>query len=397
MLLNAAFPPDIRLEKEIGTLSEHHEIFLLCTRHGDAPDSEMLPGVTVTRVLGGIQRRWATLQLMRRCYSSIWRKHIDRFIDANGIDVLHVHDLPLAGTAVRSGESRGIPVILDLHEDYPAMLAEMKKTPWTRSPSLGVLGLKLAPSIPHWREYEKAILQKADEVIVVIEESADRIAHLGVDRRRIHVVPNYAPRPVKPMHERPRSPRVQVIYIGGFDQMRDLRTVLRASSILAARESAVQVDLIGGSARDIDLLGRFADREGLDIGRVTFTKWMERDKAEALLEHAAIGLVPHVKSPHTDTTVPHKLFQYMAAGLPVIVSDCAPVQRIVVTSDCGLVYEDGNATSLADAIERLAGDPETRQRMGDNGRAAVMSKFNWESAGQRLLDVYETVSTPPVP
>ena len=114
---------------------------------------------------------------------------------------------------------------------------------------------------------------------------------------------------------------------------------------------------------------------------------MERDDAECILDEAHIGLVPHVKSAHTDSTIPHKLFQYMARRLPVVVSNCVPLQRIVTDTRCGIVYESGNAQSMAVCLEEWNSDK--RARMGIAGLTAVQKTYNWTSPGTNLLNLYQ--------
>ena len=302
MILNAGFPPDIRIEKEV------------------------------------------------------WKKEINQFIRKNQLDALHVHDLPLAGTALEAARSHRIPIVLDLHEDYPAMLAEIHKMPWSRIPSAGVLGLRLA-SVPRWREYEQ----------------------------------NYGPVPHDAKSDQISDDKtVTAVYIGGFDQARDLQTVMNAADLLADRGcNHLKILLVGGSKRDIVLLRNYASTKRLDVNNVSFREWMERDDAESILDEAHIGLVPHVKSAHTDSTIPHKLFQYMARRLPVVVSNCVPLQRIVTDTGCGIVYESGNAQSMAVCLEELYRNSDKRARMGIAGLTAVQKTYNWTSPGTNLLNLYQ--------
>lgn len=390
MILSSGFPPDIRIEKEVESLLSSHTVFLLCTRRSGEAETELCKGLRVTRIFSGMERRWASWRLMATCYSQDWKKEIDRFIQGNQLDALHVHDLPLAGTALEAARSHGIPIVLDLHEDYPAMLHEVQKISYSQVPSLGVLGLRLTASIRRWREYERKVVREIDAVIAVIEEAGARIRDLGVQRSRIHIVQNYGPVPqrAKPDQTSERK-TVSAVYIGGFDQARDLRTVVDAAGLLADRGcNDLKILLVGGSKRDIALLKNYASRKRLAVSNVSFYEWMEREKAERIVDEAQIGLTPHVKSAHTDSTIPHKLFQYMARQLPVVTSNCVPLQRIVTDAGCGMVYESGNPLSLARCMEVLYRNPGERQRMGNAGLAAAQTTYNWSIAGSNLLNVY---------
>jgi glycosyltransferase involved in cell wall biosynthesis len=389
MVLNSGFPPDIRIEKELETLTASHTVLLLCTKRSGEARTEVLSGARVTRVFSGIGRRWASYRLMRTCHSRGWKKKIDRFIEDNRLDALHVHDLPLAGTAIESARSHRIPIVLDLHEDYPALLGEVRKLRWRGIRSPGVLGLRLA-SLPRWEQYEQQVVQQVDAVLAVIEEAGARILDLGAQPARTHVVPNYdfARQRTKSNHISDDR-TVTAVYIGGFDQARDMDTVMDAAGLLADRgHDNLKFLLVGGSKRDIASLRKYAAKKRLDIRNISFREWMDRESAERLVDEAKIGLVPHVKSAHTDSTIPHKLFQYMARRLPIVTSNCVPLQRIVADSACGLVYDSGNAESLARCLEELYLNPDQRIRMGNAGSSAVQSTYNWSVAATRLLDVY---------
>lgn len=394
MILNAGFPPDIRVEKEIHALLASHDVFLLCTKRSGEADTEFFSGLRITRVFSGLQRRLASYQLMTSCYSERWKNEIHRFIGANQLEALHVHDLPLAGTALDAARSHSIPIVLDLHEDYPALLTEIKKTSWSRIPSVGVLGVRLA-SIPKWKQYEQRVVSAVDAVIAVVDESQARISDLGVEPSKIFLVPNYGPVvPMAKADQPPEGNRVTAVYVGGFDRARDLQTVIDAASLLANRGcDGLNFRLVGGSRRDIALLERYAFRKRLAIDKISFHKWIDRDLVERILDHSQIGLVPHVKSPHTDSTIPHKLFQYMTAQLPVVASNCVPLERIVSDSRCGVIYESGNSESLAACLEELYRNPDQRKRMGDAGLFATQMKYNWIASARVLLKAYQQLET----
>src|SRR5207253_1930654 len=90
-----------------------------------------------------------------------------------------------------------------------------------------------------------------------------------------------------------------------------------------------------------------------------------------------VGVVPHWRDESWNTTVPNKLFDYMASGLAVLTSDTAPCARIVQTSNAGLVYHDRDAADLAAKL-RMLEDPELRAQSGACGRAAFPFAFDRE-------------------
>jgi glycosyltransferase involved in cell wall biosynthesis len=129
----------------------------------------------------------------------------------------------------------------------------------------------------------------------------------------------------------------------------------------------------------------------LDVNeRVRFDGWVDNTLVPGIVADATIGVVPHYSCSHWNTTIPNKLFDYMAAGKPVIVSDAVPAARIVRETGCGLVYSSTDPESLAAAVDRMA-DPAVRVRMGMAGRDAVEAKFNWRTDGAILSQVVESL------
>lgn len=93
--------------------------------------------------------------------------------------------------------------------------------------------------------------------------------------------------------------------------------------------------------------------------------------------------------PNYVESLPVKLFEYMAAGLPVIASNFPLWKEIVEGNECGLTVDPLNPKEIAETIEYLVKHPEERKRMGENGKRAVKEKYNWEQEAKKLLAVYE--------
>lgn len=87
--------------------------------------------------------------------------------------------------------------------------------------------------------------------------------------------------------------------------------------------------------------------------------------------------------------LPHKLFDYMREGVPVIAPDfCVEIRRIVEEADCGILVDATVPASIADAILRLLREPELAARLGANGRRAVETTYNWQNEERKLLAVF---------
>ena len=90
----------------------------------------------------------------------------------------------------------------------------------------------------------------------------------------------------------------------------------------------------------------------------------------------------------------NKLYEYMAAGLPVIASDFPLWKKIIEKNYCGICIDPSNPEKIAKAIEYLIKHPDEAKKMGGNGKKAVLEKYNWENESKKLLKVYKNLASP---
>jgi glycosyltransferase involved in cell wall biosynthesis len=237
---------------------------------------------------------------------------------------------------------------------------------------------------------------QADWIITVIDEAVERYIALGVPPEKITVVPNYVnleeflPEKFDESILSKFKEDFKLVYTGGFDTHRGLETLLEAAAILKSRIENLKVLLVG-SGSNYDSLRELSQKLELDKV-VSFEGWQPVEKLPSYIAASDIGIIPHLKTVHTDNTIPHKLFQYMFLEKPVIATDCAPLVRIIKESNAGLIYPSGNAQALAERIYELYTKPSLREEMGLNGKNAVLQKYNWEKAAGNLIRLYEKIS-----
>ncbi len=131
---------------------------------------------------------------------------------------------------------------------------------------------------------------------------------------------------------------------------------------------------------------------GLDLAgeRVDLRGRLSRDGVAEVLREARVGLlVLHPVEAHLQS-LPIKLFEYMAAGIPVVASDF-PFWRELV-GEAGVLVDPNDVDAIAAAIETLLDDPANAEAMGARGREAVATRFGWEAEGERLLSLYERIA-----
>ena len=105
---------------------------------------------------------------------------------------------------------------------------------------------------------------------------------------------------------------------------------------------------------------------------------------------AGVALFPD--TPHYTKKELTKLFEYMAAGLPILSSNFPAWKNIVKKNSCGLCVNPAEIENVASAIDYLLSHPDKAAAMGENGRKAVCSRYNWNIEERKLLDLYSRVS-----
>ncbi len=233
-------------------------------------------------------------------------------------------------------------LVADLHENWPAFLDISKH-------STTFTGRIVSP-IFLWRRYEKKVLTHADAVVVVVEEARKRLVDLGIDSKKIFVVSNTINlNELNPLPPESKHPRIILYYAGGINYHRGLQNVIKAMH--KSGNPNLKFMILGdGSYKDEleSLVEKLAmSQQVIFCGYQPFSKVME------MLSESDYALIPHLKTEHTDSTIPHKLFQYMYLQKPVIASDCLPIKRIVEETGAGVIYPADNINYLSELLNKL--------------------------------------------
>ena len=125
---------------------------------------------------------------------------------------------------------------------------------------------------------------------------------------------------------------------------------------------------------------------------VKFEGWLSRDDVAAMLADTRAGLLLIKPIPHEMVSLPIKLFEYMAAGLPVISSDFPRWREIVESADCGILVDPEDEGAIVRAMSWILDNPKEAQEMGVRGREAIFNIYNWDNEAKTLLQLYRFLS-----
>jgi glycosyltransferase involved in cell wall biosynthesis len=126
--------------------------------------------------------------------------------------------------------------------------------------------------------------------------------------------------------------------------------------------------------------------EQLRGSNVLFTGAVAPDNIPAVLGSMDVAVAPYPKLEPFYFS-PLKLYEYMAAGLPVVASRIGQIEKLIDHGVTGWLVEPGEAKALAQALTTLVNDLELRRRMGQAARAAVLGAHTWERAVARIFDL----------
>lgn len=326
--------------------------------------STVVDGVQIVAV----PRPAGRLERMTRTVGQVYREA--RRLDA---DLYHFHDPELIPVGLLL-EAGGKPVVYDMHEDAPrTMLAKHYFPTWSRAAfgSLVEAGERLA----------------AGRFSALVAATPAIAARYGRLAHRTTIVQNF-PDPAEfgraeglPWSARPNA----VAYIGAVAENRGAIEMLRALALVP--ESLEPRLLLAGAFSPPELLDRCRRDPGWE--RVEYHPMLDRQGIAALLGRARAGLVLLAPEPRYQVAYPIKMFEYMAAGLPVIASDFPLWRSIVEGAGCGMLVDPRHPEAIARAIEYVLSRPAQAEEMGARGRKAVRERFNWATEEGRLLALYQ--------
>lgn len=170
-----------------------------------------------------------------------------------------------------------------------------------------------------------------------------------------------------------------ICYVGGISKERGIEQLIKAMVYINAHL------LIAGQIAE-EYKNRLLRLEGAD--KVSFLGYIERKEVVELYAHSCIGCCTLLNTPNHYYSYPIKLFEYMAAGLPVVTSDFPVWREIVEKNQCGICVDPEDSIQIAKAINQLLVNVKKAKEYGKNGENAIKKMYNWEKEVEKLTEFY---------
>lgn len=381
------YPWDIRVAKVTTSLQVNkYNICIVCRNIKRSPLVDSYGGVTIYRLpylpkwFGNLNNAFT----FPAFFNPVWLWKIYQVARMNRCDCIVVRDLPMALAGLVVAKILKIPCVLDMAECYPEMLRCTWKFEGISIKNILVRNPWAADLV------ERIVMKRITHVWVMIEESRDRLLRMGVDKNKISIVSNT---PIlrnlvisKSFDKKENIYRM--VYVGLINPSRGLDTVIDAVSFYSKKNYNFHFDIIGTGKAEKKLKEKVKEMKLNHF--VTFWGWVQNENIPNLIANADVGIVPHHDCEHWANTIPNKLFDYMASSKPVIVSNVAPMRRIVEMIGCGMVYEDYNPEQLCSVISELS-NPHVRAEFATKGRSAILEQYNWKNEEKVMFDSLEKI------
>ena len=274
-----------------------------------------------------------------------------------------------------------VPFLFEVRDLWPAFAI-----------AVGVLKNPTLIKMSLW--LERFLYRHADQVVV---NSPGYVAHV-IERgaRRVELVPNGA----DPQMFDPADPgasfrtancladKFVVVYAGAHGMSNDLGVALEAAKILqdASEPSDVVITFLGDGKEKPALQKQAAE---MNLSNILFLPPVPKAEMSAALAGADACLAILKPIEEYKTTYPNKVFDYMAAGRPVVLAIDGVIRQVVDAALCGVFAQPGDPAALAQAIRQLAADRAASRQMGLSGRDYLEQHFSRSAVAEKLAGLLE--------
>ncbi len=376
MFLANPFKPDLRVKREALSLQRSgYEVRIICwDRECRLPHEEIVDGVKVYRI-----RVRAPYGRFLPLVPGFLLFYINLLLKSMriGVDAVHCHDMDTLVPGLLVSRLRRAILVYDMHESYPDFISTF------------------APRALVWflRFVEPMLIRRADLVIATSGAIADIATRAGA--AKVIVVMNcFDPLPahlqgaLEIRRSLARADELLVLYVGGLFAGRGLEEVVEAVS----RLEGVKLFMGGYGPLEADLRS-LVKRLGAEE-KVIFGGEIDPEDVPKY-DAAADALLALYKAtdPNNVLTIPNKLFESIAAGKPIIVSNIGEKSRLVSTEGNGIVVDPCDIGAIAQAIRTLRSDRHVYEAMASSARRC-QEKYSWSKMEAILRDAYAALLPP---
>lgn len=287
--------------------------------------------------------------------------------------IYHFHDpdlLPLGVILKLMGKK----VVYDVHEEHHKAVLSRDYMPWPLRQFVSYM----------FNIFEKLCARCFDGVVAATETIQKRF-----ETRKTICVHNYAHLSGETVTEKgDKKEAFRIIFSGRLHKDSGLSNVIKA--IESLKNYDVRLVLIG----EFEFSSKSYEDYLKSLGGWSRVEYLGKLPHAVVLQELAradLGIECFKSAPNSVFSLPTKVFEYMATGLPVLCSDLPGLKSVVETSQCGICVDETDPGKIAEQIKFFINNPELRKQMGKNGKRMVLEKYNWEKESEKLLQLYSNL------
>ncbi len=323
--------------------------------------------------------------LERVTFSLQTRTVVRRLLSEGRFDLVHDRGYLGGGVALRAASRAGLPSVLQIDDDWPR--TEAQAQPLLRAPRIEAVAHRWCGRLASGATRAFAVSQSLRQTVVT---------DWGADATHIDVVPNGVDLelflPDHPQAQRERRTlglegREVIVFVGALGPWHGVATLLAALTQVRRQLPQAHALIIGGrrGGTQGEALVQAIAAAGLERA-VTALGVVPPERVPGLLSVGDVAVAPYPNVPYGFS--PFKVFEYLAAGLPIVASDL-PFVREVLDEQVAVLTAAGQPAPLAQALVELLRDDARRRRMGAAARERAVLRHGWGASTRALLSVYE--------
>ncbi len=318
-----------------------------------------------------------------------WKNKADRlksilkllfFIKDIKTDLFIIHDPELLVLTPIIKLFKGKPIVYDIHENYVEMIHEKLWIP-------SYFRTTLART---YQTLEKLTFPFIDMIWYPVKNIGNHYHQYNkISRVQIRNVPALS---AFQENNTSRIKKDQIIFLGYLIDDRGIREILKAFKIVLTKFPNYELVFVGAFQSDS------FENEIMDMVRqlnlsqkIHFLGKIPYEKVSDYLYTAKIGLLNYLPIPNNINGLPNKIFEYMAAGLPVIASNFENYREVIEEAQSGILVNPTIPDEIANAIITLLGNNQKIFQMGENGRTAVRDRYCWEKESSNMFKAIENI------
>jgi len=311
-----------------------------------------------------------------------YKKLYDKAKDVNA-DIYHFHDLWINKIGNKLKKLKNNPVVFyDAREPYAEDYIS-----YTNLTGILKKGIELfAFFVDKWEKHQSKYynLVISNEEIVrnnfrrVLGESKSEVLYNFTDNYNLYNGRDLSRK------------KYDFIYSGGITKLRGALKILEALMLAVKTIPNIKVVFVGSYSPESlrNEMQNFINRNNLNKN-VELHSFVNYSEISNYYNNSKIGLVTLLNSPTFEVSMPIKVFEYMAFGMPIIGSDFGHIKEYIEKENCGITVDPKNVEEISNAMIKLLTNFELYKLFSENGRSATIKKYKWDFEFEKLIGFYQ--------